>query len=139
MYNALKDTDDAYRADGLVWRTELSGAPKVRAGLHRLLAGLRCEVARMRWCAFACAHLLGRSLLKISQLTRRCHAWQLTHTCVVTRISSLKYTCWPTLDLTAQVGLRGVGFLFKDQMKQYDEEIVSAAAVAFPATAVRYD
>lgn len=49
MFNALKDTDDAYRADGLVWRTELSGAPKV--------------------------------------------------------------------------GLRGVGFMFKDQMKQYDEEI----------------
>lgn len=34
-----------------------------------------------------------------------------------------------------QVGLRGVGFMFKDQMAQYDEEIVSgptaAAGVAF--------
>ncbi|PRW57611.1 hypothetical protein C2E21_3605 [Chlorella sorokiniana] len=49
MYTALKDTDDAYKADGLVWRTELSGAPKVE--------------------------------------------------------------------------LRGMGFMFKDQMRQYDEEI----------------
>ncbi|KAI7836067.1 hypothetical protein COHA_010036 [Chlorella ohadii] len=54
MYNALKSTDDAYRGDGLVWRTELIGAPKV--------------------------------------------------------------------------GLRGVGFMFKDQMAQYDEEIAKLGA-----------
>lgn len=43
MYKALKDTDDAYRADGLVWRTELAGEPKVRVvSLPELSIGVVC-------------------------------------------------------------------------------------------------
>ena len=52
MYKALKDTDDAYRADGLVWRTELAGEPKVWVGglcciyvgrvVQQLAGGLPC-------------------------------------------------------------------------------------------------
>lgn len=115
MFNALKSTDEAYRADGLVWRMQLGGPPKVGCGGCRGRRGRSPRACRLQAGGWglpeavlpgAPAHLPADATLQ----------------------DALQYVCIAMLCAPGrgvQVGLRGVGFLFKEQMAQYDEEIVS--------------